>query len=57
MVICLERGRKSAGEALDDFNEMMEMLKPYLPKTPKCEPRPRIEWKINNPYEVPLIPK
>jgi len=55
--MCLEKGVKSAGEVLDDFKKMMEMLKPYLPKIPKHEPRPERRWKISNPYELPLIPK
>lgn len=54
MAICLEGGVKSAMEVLDDFNKMMEMLKPYLPKIPEHEPRPKKMWKISNPYEEVL---
>ena len=40
-----EEDRKSAGETLQDFEDMMEKLKPYLPKIPKAKPIKPGVWK------------
>jgi len=46
--------RKSAGETLQDFEDMIENLKPYLPKTSKAEPiKPRV-WKIASNELLPF---
>ena len=43
-------------KGLKEFEEMMERLKPYLPKIPKYIPKPEAHWKIHIPGELPLLP-
>lgn len=47
----------SAKECLDNFQRIMEMLKPYLPKAPKYEPKPERRWEIQNPHTFPPMPE
>ena len=51
IVDCKEQ--KPAGQALIDFEKMMERLKPYLPKLPEIKPEPKRYWQIPEPITYP----
>ena len=48
---------KKERTGIKEYDEMMEMLKPYLPKPPEYKPETKREWRKDSPYEIPIKPE